>query len=172
MRPWATCGLCAPSPWSRGKRSESWGRGAQDQHVSHAPARLRPKCLAWPLPRRYRAELESCRCKAEELGRGIALFQGLSNIAFNCEWGLPGEGTWVCGLGRSKERSGLRSPCHALETSTRCLACQVLRLLALAGREGGGCVLQERPEGSREGACPACPQRRSRLRPLHPDPIS
>ncbi|XP_047418183.1 mitochondrial potassium channel ATP-binding subunit [Sciurus carolinensis] len=33
---------------------------------------------------RYVAELESCRCKAEELGRGIALFQGLSNIAFNC----------------------------------------------------------------------------------------
>lgn len=33
---------------------------------------------------RYRAELESCRCKAEELGRGIALFQGLSNVAFNC----------------------------------------------------------------------------------------
>lgn len=38
------------------------------------------------LPRRYEAELESCRCKAEELGRGIALFQGLSNIAFNCEF--------------------------------------------------------------------------------------
>lgn len=33
---------------------------------------------------RYQAELESCCCKAEELGRGIALFQGLSNIAFNC----------------------------------------------------------------------------------------
>ncbi|XP_028630588.1 ATP-binding cassette sub-family B member 8, mitochondrial [Grammomys surdaster] len=33
---------------------------------------------------RYQEELESCRCKAEELGRGIALFQGLSNIAFNC----------------------------------------------------------------------------------------
>lgn len=33
---------------------------------------------------RYEAELESCCCKAEELGRGIALFQGLSNIAFNC----------------------------------------------------------------------------------------
>lgn len=33
---------------------------------------------------RYRAELEESRCKAEELGRGIALFQGLSNIAFNC----------------------------------------------------------------------------------------
>uniref|UniRef100_A0A8C5KCQ2 Mitochondrial potassium channel ATP-binding subunit n=1 Tax=Jaculus jaculus TaxID=51337 RepID=A0A8C5KCQ2_JACJA len=33
---------------------------------------------------RYGAELESCRCKAEELGRGIAIFQGLSNIAFNC----------------------------------------------------------------------------------------
>ncbi|XP_004860450.1 ATP-binding cassette sub-family B member 8, mitochondrial isoform X3 [Heterocephalus glaber] len=33
---------------------------------------------------RYRAELECCRLKAEELGRGIALFQGLSNIAFNC----------------------------------------------------------------------------------------
>lgn len=34
---------------------------------------------------RYGAELEGSRCKAEELGRGIALFQGLSNIAFNCE---------------------------------------------------------------------------------------
>ncbi|XP_032696082.1 mitochondrial potassium channel ATP-binding subunit isoform X1 [Lontra canadensis] len=33
---------------------------------------------------RYGAELEESRCKAEELGRGIALFQGLSNIAFNC----------------------------------------------------------------------------------------
>ncbi|KAM5255339.1 mitochondrial potassium channel ATP-binding subunit [Ctenodactylus gundi] len=33
---------------------------------------------------RYGAELEQCRSKAEELGRGIALFQGLSNIAFNC----------------------------------------------------------------------------------------
>uniref|UniRef100_A0A2I3HVU3 Mitochondrial potassium channel ATP-binding subunit n=1 Tax=Nomascus leucogenys TaxID=61853 RepID=A0A2I3HVU3_NOMLE len=33
---------------------------------------------------RYGAELEACRCRAEELGRGIALFQGLSNIAFNC----------------------------------------------------------------------------------------
>ncbi|XP_062955302.1 mitochondrial potassium channel ATP-binding subunit isoform X1 [Cynocephalus volans] len=33
---------------------------------------------------RYGAELEACCCKAEELGRGIALFQGLSNIAFNC----------------------------------------------------------------------------------------
>lgn len=33
---------------------------------------------------RYRAELEGSRYKAEELGRGIALFQGLSNIAFNC----------------------------------------------------------------------------------------
>ncbi|XP_057586433.1 mitochondrial potassium channel ATP-binding subunit isoform X2 [Hippopotamus amphibius kiboko] len=33
---------------------------------------------------RYRAELEGSRSKAEELGRGIALFQGLSNIAFNC----------------------------------------------------------------------------------------
>ncbi|XP_012882703.1 PREDICTED: ATP-binding cassette sub-family B member 8, mitochondrial isoform X1 [Dipodomys ordii] len=33
---------------------------------------------------RYGAELEDCRCKAEELGRGIAAFQGLSNIAFNC----------------------------------------------------------------------------------------
>ncbi|XP_077617170.1 mitochondrial potassium channel ATP-binding subunit isoform X1 [Crocuta crocuta] len=33
---------------------------------------------------RYGAELEDSRCKAEELGRGIALFQGLSNIAFNC----------------------------------------------------------------------------------------
>ncbi|XP_066093870.1 mitochondrial potassium channel ATP-binding subunit isoform X3 [Saccopteryx bilineata] len=33
---------------------------------------------------RYRAELEGSRCKAEALGRGIALFQGLSNIAFNC----------------------------------------------------------------------------------------
>ncbi|XP_023568634.1 ATP-binding cassette sub-family B member 8, mitochondrial isoform X2 [Octodon degus] len=33
---------------------------------------------------RYGAELERCRAKAEELGRGIALFQGLSNIAFNC----------------------------------------------------------------------------------------
>ncbi|XP_008070871.1 ATP-binding cassette sub-family B member 8, mitochondrial isoform X2 [Carlito syrichta] len=32
----------------------------------------------------YGAELEECRCRAEELGRGIALFQGLSNIAFNC----------------------------------------------------------------------------------------
>uniref|UniRef100_A0A2K6DYT0 Mitochondrial potassium channel ATP-binding subunit n=1 Tax=Macaca nemestrina TaxID=9545 RepID=A0A2K6DYT0_MACNE len=32
---------------------------------------------------RYGAELEACRCRAEELGRGIALFQGLSNIAFN-----------------------------------------------------------------------------------------
>ncbi|XP_023420733.1 mitochondrial potassium channel ATP-binding subunit isoform X2 [Cavia porcellus] len=32
----------------------------------------------------YGAELERCRTKAEELGRGIALFQGLSNIAFNC----------------------------------------------------------------------------------------
>ncbi|XP_007981666.3 mitochondrial potassium channel ATP-binding subunit [Chlorocebus sabaeus] len=32
----------------------------------------------------YGAELEACRCRAEELGRGIALFQGLSNIAFNC----------------------------------------------------------------------------------------
>lgn len=33
---------------------------------------------------RYGAELEGSRCKAEELGRGIALFQGLSNVAFNC----------------------------------------------------------------------------------------
>lgn len=33
---------------------------------------------------RYGAELEASRCKAETLGRGIALFQGLSNIAFNC----------------------------------------------------------------------------------------
>uniref|UniRef100_A0A2K6FVD5 Mitochondrial potassium channel ATP-binding subunit n=1 Tax=Propithecus coquereli TaxID=379532 RepID=A0A2K6FVD5_PROCO len=33
---------------------------------------------------RYGAELEECRCRAEDLGRGIALFQGLSNIAFNC----------------------------------------------------------------------------------------
>ncbi|KAM9186390.1 mitochondrial potassium channel ATP-binding subunit [Dugong dugon] len=33
---------------------------------------------------RYGAELEVSCCKAEELGRGIALFQGLSNIAFNC----------------------------------------------------------------------------------------
>lgn len=33
---------------------------------------------------RYGVELERCRSKAEELGRGIALFQGLSNIAFNC----------------------------------------------------------------------------------------
>ncbi|XP_005880159.1 PREDICTED: ATP-binding cassette sub-family B member 8, mitochondrial [Myotis brandtii] len=33
---------------------------------------------------RYGAELEGSRCKAEALGRGIALFQGLSNIAFNC----------------------------------------------------------------------------------------
>uniref|UniRef100_A0A5F4WAC8 Mitochondrial potassium channel ATP-binding subunit n=1 Tax=Callithrix jacchus TaxID=9483 RepID=A0A5F4WAC8_CALJA len=33
---------------------------------------------------RYGAELEACRSRAEELGRGIALFQGLSNIAFNC----------------------------------------------------------------------------------------
>ncbi|XP_004702533.1 mitochondrial potassium channel ATP-binding subunit [Echinops telfairi] len=33
---------------------------------------------------RYEAELEGSRWKAEELGRGIALFQGLSNIAFNC----------------------------------------------------------------------------------------
>ncbi|XP_003410060.2 mitochondrial potassium channel ATP-binding subunit isoform X1 [Loxodonta africana] len=33
---------------------------------------------------RYGAELEASCCKAEELGRGIALFQGLSNIAFNC----------------------------------------------------------------------------------------
>uniref|UniRef100_A0A8C3XAT8 Mitochondrial potassium channel ATP-binding subunit n=1 Tax=Catagonus wagneri TaxID=51154 RepID=A0A8C3XAT8_9CETA len=33
---------------------------------------------------RYGAELEESRCKAEQLGRGIALFQGLSNIAFNC----------------------------------------------------------------------------------------
>uniref|UniRef100_A0A2K5PMR6 Mitochondrial potassium channel ATP-binding subunit n=1 Tax=Cebus imitator TaxID=2715852 RepID=A0A2K5PMR6_CEBIM len=32
---------------------------------------------------RYGAELEACRSRAEELGRGIALFQGLSNIAFN-----------------------------------------------------------------------------------------
>ena len=36
------------------------------------------------IPRRYGAELEGSRCKAEELGSGIALFQGLSNIAFNC----------------------------------------------------------------------------------------
>lgn len=41
------------------------------------------------LPRRYQEELESCCCKAEELGRGIALFQGLSNIAFNCELTRP-----------------------------------------------------------------------------------
>ncbi|XP_006873770.1 PREDICTED: ATP-binding cassette sub-family B member 8, mitochondrial [Chrysochloris asiatica] len=33
---------------------------------------------------RYEAELEGSCWKAEELGRGIALFQGLSNIAFNC----------------------------------------------------------------------------------------
>ncbi|XP_045693759.1 mitochondrial potassium channel ATP-binding subunit [Phyllostomus hastatus] len=33
---------------------------------------------------RYGAELEASRQKAETLGRGIALFQGLSNIAFNC----------------------------------------------------------------------------------------
>ncbi|XP_016052460.1 PREDICTED: ATP-binding cassette sub-family B member 8, mitochondrial isoform X2 [Miniopterus natalensis] len=33
---------------------------------------------------RYGAELEESRSKAEALGRGIALFQGLSNIAFNC----------------------------------------------------------------------------------------
>ncbi|XP_036987853.2 mitochondrial potassium channel ATP-binding subunit isoform X1 [Artibeus jamaicensis] len=33
---------------------------------------------------RYGAELEKSRHKAETLGRGIALFQGLSNIAFNC----------------------------------------------------------------------------------------
>nr|KAF6468839.1 ATP binding cassette subfamily B member 8 [Molossus molossus] len=33
---------------------------------------------------RYGAELEESRHKAETLGRGIALFQGLSNIAFNC----------------------------------------------------------------------------------------
>ncbi|XP_007126717.2 mitochondrial potassium channel ATP-binding subunit isoform X4 [Physeter macrocephalus] len=33
---------------------------------------------------RYAAELGGSRCKAEELGRGIALFQGLSSIAFNC----------------------------------------------------------------------------------------
>ncbi|XP_006895255.1 PREDICTED: ATP-binding cassette sub-family B member 8, mitochondrial [Elephantulus edwardii] len=33
---------------------------------------------------RYGIELEGSRRKAEELGRGIALFQGLSNIAFNC----------------------------------------------------------------------------------------
>ncbi|KAM4873760.1 mitochondrial potassium channel ATP-binding subunit isoform 2-T2 [Thomomys bottae] len=33
---------------------------------------------------RYGAELEDCCCKAEKLGRGIAVFQGLSNIAFNC----------------------------------------------------------------------------------------
>lgn len=33
---------------------------------------------------RYGEELEGSRCKAEALGRGIALFQGLSNIAFNC----------------------------------------------------------------------------------------
>uniref|UniRef100_A0A8C6DGK6 Mitochondrial potassium channel ATP-binding subunit n=1 Tax=Moschus moschiferus TaxID=68415 RepID=A0A8C6DGK6_MOSMO len=33
---------------------------------------------------RYGVELEGSRYKAEELGRGIALFQGLSNIAFNC----------------------------------------------------------------------------------------
>uniref|UniRef100_A0A2K5EQ44 Mitochondrial potassium channel ATP-binding subunit n=1 Tax=Aotus nancymaae TaxID=37293 RepID=A0A2K5EQ44_AOTNA len=33
---------------------------------------------------RYGEELEACRSRAEELGRGIALFQGLSNIAFNC----------------------------------------------------------------------------------------
>uniref|UniRef100_A0A8D1R3K7 Mitochondrial potassium channel ATP-binding subunit n=1 Tax=Sus scrofa TaxID=9823 RepID=A0A8D1R3K7_PIG len=33
---------------------------------------------------RYGEELEESRCKAEQLGRGIALFQGLSNIAFNC----------------------------------------------------------------------------------------
>ncbi|KAG8506161.1 ATP-binding cassette sub-family B member 8, mitochondrial, partial [Galemys pyrenaicus] len=33
---------------------------------------------------RYGAELAESCSKAEELGRGIALFQGLSNIAFNC----------------------------------------------------------------------------------------
>ncbi|XP_024610261.1 ATP-binding cassette sub-family B member 8, mitochondrial isoform X4 [Neophocaena asiaeorientalis asiaeorientalis] len=33
---------------------------------------------------RYGAELGGSRSKAEELGRGIALFQGLSSIAFNC----------------------------------------------------------------------------------------
>ncbi|XP_055990780.1 mitochondrial potassium channel ATP-binding subunit [Sorex fumeus] len=33
---------------------------------------------------RYGDELEAACCKAEALGRGIALFQGLSNVAFNC----------------------------------------------------------------------------------------
>lgn len=57
MRPWATFGLCEPSPWSSEKRSESWAgvepkaRGAFPVHP-HRPCTLShlfPEGGAWPL---------------------------------------------------------------------------------------------------------------------------
>lgn len=58
-------------------------------HPALASRRLSLACLH----RRYAEELEAACSKTEALGRGIAMFQGLSNIAFNCEylnWGLQG----------------------------------------------------------------------------------
>lgn len=35
------CGLCVPSPWSNGKRSESWEGGAQSRDAPHTLPTLR-----------------------------------------------------------------------------------------------------------------------------------
>ncbi|XP_058153975.1 mitochondrial potassium channel ATP-binding subunit isoform X1 [Dasypus novemcinctus] len=116
---------------------------------------------------RYGAELESSRCKSEELGRGIALFQGLSNIAFNCMV----LGTLLIGgslvAGQQLTGGDLMSFLVASQTVQRSMANlsilfgQVVRGLSAGARvfeymtlnpciplSGGGCIPKEDLRGS------------------------
>ncbi|XP_077005849.1 mitochondrial potassium channel ATP-binding subunit [Tamandua tetradactyla] len=116
---------------------------------------------------RYGAELESSRCKSEELGRGIALFQGLSNIAFNCMV----LGTLLLGgslvAGQQLKGGDLMSFLVASQTVQRSMANlsilfgQVVRGLSAGARVfeymtlspciplfGGGCIPKEDLRGS------------------------
>lgn len=116
---------------------------------------------------RYAAELEASCCKAEQLGRGIALFQGLSNMAFNCMV----LGTLFVGgslvAGQQLKGGDLMSFLVASQTVQRSMANlsvlfgQVVRGLSAGGRvfeymtlcsiiplRGGACIPDEQLQGA------------------------
>lgn len=83
MRLLGTSGQCGPSPW----RTENWSRSGiffLSAHRHRAPPclknRIRPVCY-----RTYATEVQKSALMNEALGRGIAVFQGLSNVVLNCE---------------------------------------------------------------------------------------
>lgn len=75
---------------------------------------------AHPCPRLFRAEVDRAGRLSEQLGLGIAAFQGLSNLALNGEWGSQ-SGTWGAVGRHSLGQDLLQKPLlHVLFKSQLC----------------------------------------------------